>query len=205
MLNKEPALGVSTSLTLILILSLASASQPDITKLLDLATFGVAGPIDESYVLASGGNETNGLNEFFFTDNGSRGSGGDLGLMASPCFTIEFKVFSSSCTVDEDCAGTCATTCTGYDEIANMDCIGSSWCDCWCRTTSGCGTCGTNAVTNCGDVPDSGACQNSYETSSGYTCMSMQPQGFPTYCQIYSDAHCSSCFLSGTKIITIDA
>jgi len=72
--------GLQSIIVMSLIISLASASQPDIAQLLDLATFGFASPFVESSVLGSGGNETNGLNEFFFHPVGP---GDDLGLMAT--------------------------------------------------------------------------------------------------------------------------
>jgi len=191
-----------TSMTLLLILSFAIAGSPykDIAQLLDLATFGITTPLADEFSTLGSSNETNGLNEFFFRDNSSRGSGGDLGLTVAPCLEVEIWT-PSTCILDEDCAGTCATTCAAYDQVIYSYCPISNLCDCWCQNTGGCFTCGSNAVEFCSLLSDSTTCQGSY-TTGDQSCLWVVPDGTPSFCT--SGYACTPCFLAGTKIITVD-
>jgi len=210
MLKKETARCFQTCLALFILIFLAAAESPskDIARLLDLATFGRVN-LSATRVSSSesDGNETGGLNEFFFTDNGTtpRGSGGDLGLMAAQCFQDDFYI-AHTCHIAYLCNDTCNAACAGYEVKVLQQCpvngtVGDL-CECWCANTSGCSTCGSNVVADCDSVLDSGTCQDSYQ-AGGQSCMWWTPAYGDPFC--FATVVCTPpvCFLQGTKIITV--
>jgi len=196
MLKKETARCFQTCLALFILIFLAAAESPskDISRLLDLATFGrVNLSATRVSSLESDGNETGGLNEFFF----QRGEDGDMGITVAPCI-VESIYGTGTCILESDCDAVCSAACSGYANYDIMSCSGNK-CDCWCESLSGCGTCGSNAVDMCELAGSSGTCQNSYMPSLMGSCAWYADTSL---CHP-SGQICFSCFLAGTKIITV--
>jgi len=160
----------------------------------------ISDPLGAMLDLTSASSEP-GLNEFFF-DDGSRGSGGDVGIMRSPCNELYATVVGGCPSGDiAECVGKCDAPCAGYDHAYLMACASTN-CGCRCVSDSGCETCGSNLVADCGSLTNQTACEDSYVffafdescvwIATGSSCMPSGQACTPP-----------PCFLPGTKIITV--